>query len=587
MKKIFTLVALAVCAMTASAQTYADEPLTATWSMADGEASVAVVAPEEAVVSSNWDMGPNIAIDATPTGVYFEKTFTRFTCKTKKDNKRSAVGENWIDFTINVKDGLTFTADKVSFDITKIGTGDPKIYVDFIAGDKTTVLGDDVEIRKNREETPSESQSFDLTDKNITTTTSATLRIYIGKLTAGTKQVGIANVVVSGTVSGTATNKATYTVAVQANPAEGGKVQASADIVTEGNEVTLTATPNRGYSFVNWTDAAGAEVSKEAVYTFVPEGNIDYTANFSLADARTIAIASSDETAGKVETVVLSDGAVVSDGIVLDGDNLIVKALNNKGYLFKEWSDGNTEAVRSIVVDGDLALNAIFEELPAKQTIVYLPLTANTNITVRENCSPEFIYADLDTENGFTLNGEASFLGENMQQFLYPQYDAADLSTKKDSTFYININPNIGEGEVFVLRSIEFNAVRNGTDAGDWRVSVVRDGDEENAEVVAEDFKVERNTVKYLPHYYFNVTTDRVAEQSAEVRITICAAGNNKSYNLGKLRIQGYVCDKTAVGISEVKTVSTDAAGIYNLAGQRVSAPQKGLYIRDGKKYVK
>ena len=588
MKKLFTLVALAVCAMTASAQTFDNEAFTATWSMADGEESVAVVAPEEALVSSKWSMGPNIVVDATPTGVYFEKTFTRFTNKTKLDNKRDKVADNYIDFTITVKDGLTFTAEEVSFDITKIGTGDPKIYVDFIAGNSTTVLGDDVVIRKNSEDTPSESQLFDLSDKNITSTSNATLRIYIGKL-ATNKQVGIADVVIKGKVSGTASNKATYSITVNANPAEGGKVSASAENVTEGNDVTLTATPNRGYNFVNWTDANGGVVSEEASFTIVPESDITYTANFQLADARTITVASADEAAGTVLKYVFNGTELATDDIVLDGDSVIIEARNNSGFLFKEWSDGNTQAVRSFIVKGDFAVNAIFETLPDKQTIAYFPLAANTNASSsgRVNCAPTFAYADMDTENGFALEAAAEVFGENMLTFLYPEYDAADPASKMDSTFYVNINPRIGEGEVFVIRSIEFNAVRQGTDAGDWRVSIIRDGDEENAEIVAEGFKVGRNNTKTLPHYYFNVTSNRVAEESAEVRLTVCAAGNKKKYNLNKLRIQGYVCDKEAVGITEVKSVSATASAIYNLAGQRVSAAQKGLYIRDGKKFVK
>ena len=46
-------------------------------------------------------------------------------------------------------------------------------------------------------------------------------------------------------------------------------------------------------------------------------------------------------------------------------------------------------------------------------------------------------------------------------------------------------------------------------------------------------------------------------------------------------------CTGVTTGIESVETKVHNNGAIYNLAGQRVSAAQKGLYIRDGKKFVK
>ena len=44
----------------------------------------------------------------------------------------------------------------------------------------------------------------------------------------------------------------------------------------------------------------------------------------------------------------------------------------------------------------------------------------------------------------------------------------------------------------------------------------------------------------------------------------------------------------TSAGIHNVQLTSADARQhCYNLAGLRVAQPQKGLYIMDGKKYLK
>ena len=68
-----------------------------------------------------------------------------------------------------------------------------------------------------------------------------------------------------------------YTVSVSATV--GGTAEASATEVEEGTSVTLTATPNEGYRFVNWT-VNGVEVSKENPYIVAVTSDIEFKANF-------------------------------------------------------------------------------------------------------------------------------------------------------------------------------------------------------------------------------------------------------------------------------------------------------------------
>ena len=69
----------------------------------------------------------------------------------------------------------------------------------------------------------------------------------------------------------------TYTVAVSATA--GGTASASAESVEEGGSVTLTATANSGYEFVNWT-LNGVVVSTENPYTATITANSEFVANF-------------------------------------------------------------------------------------------------------------------------------------------------------------------------------------------------------------------------------------------------------------------------------------------------------------------
>ena len=75
----------------------------------------------------------------------------------------------------------------------------------------------------------------------------------------------------------------TYTIGVTAN-GEGGSAYIVSPGTTNANiehgtEVTLTATANNGYEFVNWTKE-GVEVSTDAAYTFIATADGEYTANF-------------------------------------------------------------------------------------------------------------------------------------------------------------------------------------------------------------------------------------------------------------------------------------------------------------------
>ncbi|MBQ7820306.1 MAG: hypothetical protein IJ341_11490, partial [Bacteroidales bacterium] len=73
----------------------------------------------------------------------------------------------------------------------------------------------------------------------------------------------------------------TYTISVSSGG--GGTAVASKSSVQEGGSVTLTATPNEGYSFVNWT-VEGVEVSTQNPYTATVTANSVYVANFKVAE---------------------------------------------------------------------------------------------------------------------------------------------------------------------------------------------------------------------------------------------------------------------------------------------------------------
>ena len=248
-----------------------------TWAMADGATSIGVASPSALATDITWSMGSNIVIDGTATGTYFDKTFTRFTNTNKLDNVRSKINDNYIEFKFTPQGG-EFTPTNVSFDITKIATGDPNIWVYVIDGaGKTITLGENVVIRKSSEDTPSETQTFEVSGA-ASSTGSVALRIYIGKL-ATTKQVGIANVVISGTLIGAddPVLSATKNVALKVTPFQPsvtGTVVLTGKNLVDGN-YSAPVINLAGLSIApeNFSVVDG-EVNQEFLLTYAPTADV-------------------------------------------------------------------------------------------------------------------------------------------------------------------------------------------------------------------------------------------------------------------------------------------------------------------------
>ena len=127
------------------------------------------------------------------------------------------------------------------------------------------------------------------------------------------------------TVDGTLTISG-VTIEAVANPAEGGTVT-GAGVYAIGADVTMTAFPAEGYAFINWTEN-GAEITKDASWTFVSTANHSFVANFSSVNITVTA----NPTEG---------GTVTGGGVYPYGSEVIVNAIPAEGYAFRWWLKGN------------------------------------------------------------------------------------------------------------------------------------------------------------------------------------------------------------------------------------------------------
>ena len=132
-----------------------------------------------------------------------------------------------------------------------------------------------------------------------------------------------------------------YLIETSASPAYGGTVTPG-DIYHYGDSITLEATPNPGYVFDGWNDGDlhnPREVIVMSDSTFV--------ANFSLGEYL-------------IETAVtpVGLGYVTGGGLYHYGDTVQLEAFGNLGFEFVEWTDGNTDNPRTIIVTGNALYTA-------------------------------------------------------------------------------------------------------------------------------------------------------------------------------------------------------------------------------------
>lgn len=119
-----------------------------------------------------------------------------------------------------------------------------------------------------------------------------------------------------------------YAIAASSSSVNAGSVSGSGNYALEAI-VNLTATPNAGYIFMNWTEN-GIIVSSSAKYTFSATTSRSLVANF--VPAYTLALTSSSSIMGTVS------GA----GTFPAGDTIAVTATAKPGYVLLNWTESGT-----------------------------------------------------------------------------------------------------------------------------------------------------------------------------------------------------------------------------------------------------
>ena len=169
-----------------------------------------------------------------------------------------------------------------------------------------------------------------------------------------------------------------YTINVSANPTIGGSV-AGGGTYNQGQSCTVTATPNAGYTFTNWTEN-GNVVSTNRNYTFTVTGNRTLVANFQAQPQNYNITVSANPSNG---------GSVAGGGTYQQGQSCTVTATANTGYAFTNWTENGTVVSTS-----------------ANYTFT---VNANRTLVAHFTAQTYTITATANPTNGGTVAGGGSF----------------------------------------------------------------------------------------------------------------------------------------------------------------------------------
>ena len=109
-------------------------------------------------------------------------------------------------------------------------------------------------------------------------------------------------------------------------------------------------------------------------------------------------------------------GAVTGAGSYQANEQVNISATPNLGYRFRQWSDGITTNPRTLVVVGDTTLTAEFEEIPSSEYTVSVVVDAEQNGAVQMTLTavPDAGYQFTQWSDGNTDNPRTILVTENM-----------------------------------------------------------------------------------------------------------------------------------------------------------------------------
>lgn len=364
-----SLIALFVMVV-ANAQTYQNEEASVSWPFNDDNyATQYTKSPEN-----------GFSLVSVNTGDLKYSLKTSQTTKDKDGNKMVMAGfgpvgtTKAVEWTVKPSKGLTFTPTSISTYVNRFGTdAENGVTVTAKLSNGTSVdLGNFTALRDSKTTEDDKYKDHEnltnhiviqLTAEQQAQLTSAegfTLSCTVG--VGSTKQQGFADVHINGLLNGTVQQVEQYTLSAAVSTVGAGtvKVSPAGTVFDAETSITVTATKNFGYKFINWTDANNQVVSTDEAYTFSISTNTALKANFEKIN--TYALNYKVEGGAKDYMISASPVPTIVEGknMYEEGTEVTLTASSNDILTFTNWNDGETGAERKINMNADQSYTAAY-----------------------------------------------------------------------------------------------------------------------------------------------------------------------------------------------------------------------------------
>ena len=331
----------------------------------------AVMEPNElsaGFAGKSWTAGSSLTVESTKSyrGVSGEANIpqTRIYNGTGASLATTASADNTLTLTLIPEDGFSFVPSRLSFQAARYGTDSGNIGAAVEAGDTYVSLIDNAAV--NRDGKNLTVASFSEEISGVTATADKPLKVNFSFLGLGkTKDMGLSNVVIEGTLVGAAAQVTKYVLTTAVEPAEAGSITREPDMdqYKEGSTVTLKATRNFGYKFKEWQDETGTAVATDAETTVTMDAEKTMKAVFEAVPVYQVTTKVTNDTERELGSITLSPND--HEGKYEEGTKITATANESKILKFLSWTDENenagASAVRELTVNGDMTLTANYE----------------------------------------------------------------------------------------------------------------------------------------------------------------------------------------------------------------------------------
>ncbi len=205
---------------------------------------------------------------------------------------------------------------------------------------------------------------------------------------------------------------------------------------------TLNGAGSNGYY---WSGSLGTDDPSRAYYLYFYLGNVRWGSSADRLDGQSVRPVQDLNEVEKTYTISVSVnnsyyGSVSGGGDYEEGTQVTLTAKANLGYKFVEWSDGNRDNPRVIIVEGDATYEARFEKFDPEYVDLGLPsgilwATCNVGADSPEGYGDYFAWGEVEPKTTYNWDTYIYYDGSNVTKYtnsdgktvLDPEDDAATV----------------------------------------------------------------------------------------------------------------------------------------------------------------